>query len=36
MGTTLIETRRKTETETVGPSGRGLKEDKSVKLEREV
>jgi hypothetical protein len=36
MGTTLIETRRKTETEVVGPSGRGLKEDESAKLERDV
>jgi hypothetical protein len=36
MGTTLIETRRKTETEMAGPNGRGLKEDESAKLEREV
>jgi hypothetical protein len=36
MRTTLIKTRRKTETEMVGPSGRGLKEDESAKLERGV
>jgi hypothetical protein len=36
MGTTLIETRRRTETEMVGPGGRGLKEDEREKLEREV
>jgi hypothetical protein len=36
MGTMLIETGRKTETEMVGPSGRGLKEDESAKLEREM
>jgi hypothetical protein len=36
MGTTLIETHRKTETEVVGPSGRGPKEDESAKLEREM
>jgi hypothetical protein len=36
MGTILIKTRRKTKNEMVGPSGRGLKEDESAKLEREV
>jgi hypothetical protein len=36
MGTMLIETRRKTDTEMVGPSGRGLKGDESAKLEREM
>jgi hypothetical protein len=36
MGNTLIETRRKTETEVVGPSGRGPKKDESAKLEREM
>jgi hypothetical protein len=36
VGTVLIESGRKTETEMVGPSGRGLKEDESAKLEREV
>jgi hypothetical protein len=36
MGTMFIKTRRKTETEKVGPSGRGLKEDESSRLEREV
>jgi hypothetical protein len=36
MGTVLIESGRKTETEVVGPSGRGLKEDESAKLEREM
>jgi hypothetical protein len=36
MGTMLIETRRKTESEMVGPRGRGLKEDGSEKLEREM
>jgi hypothetical protein len=36
MGTVFIETGRKTETEVVEPSGRGLKEDESAKLEREV
>jgi hypothetical protein len=36
MGTMFVETGRKTETEVVGPSGRGLKEDESAKLEREV
>jgi hypothetical protein len=36
MGTMFIETRRKTETEMVGPSGRGLKEDESTKLEKTV
>jgi hypothetical protein len=36
MGTMFIKTRRKTKTEMVGPSGRGLKEDESAKLEREV
>jgi hypothetical protein len=37
MGTMLIETRKKTETEMVGPSGKGLKEDeigkRNVKIE---
>jgi hypothetical protein len=32
----FIETRRKTETEMAEPSGRGLKEDESAKLEREL
>jgi hypothetical protein len=32
----LIESGRKTETEMVGPSGSGLKEDESANLEREV
>jgi hypothetical protein len=36
MGTMLIKTRRKTKTEMVGRSGRGLEEDESAKLEREV
>jgi hypothetical protein len=36
MGTTLIKSRRKTNTEMVEPSGRGLKEDERAKLEREV
>jgi hypothetical protein len=36
MGTMLIKTRRKTKTEMVEPSGRGLKEDENAKLEREV
>jgi hypothetical protein len=36
MGTTLIETRRKTETEMAGPSGIGPKEDESAKLERKM
>jgi hypothetical protein len=36
MGTMFIKTRRKTKTEMVGPSGRGLKEDESAKLEGEV
>jgi hypothetical protein len=36
MGTMLIETSRKTETEMVGPSGREPKEDESAKLEREM
>jgi hypothetical protein len=34
MGTVFIKTGRKTETEMVGPSGRGPKEDESAKLER--
>jgi hypothetical protein len=36
MGTMFIKTCRKTETEVAGPSGRGLKEDASAKLEGEV
>jgi hypothetical protein len=36
MGTVFIETCRKTKTEMVEPSGRGLKEDGSVNLEREM
>jgi hypothetical protein len=36
MGTMFIETRRKTKTEMVRPSGRGLNEDESAKLEREM
>jgi hypothetical protein len=36
MGTMLIKTRRKTKTEMVGPSGSGLKEDESAKLDREA
>jgi hypothetical protein len=36
MGTMFIKTGRKTEIETVGPSGRGPKEDESAKLEREM
>jgi hypothetical protein len=36
MGTMFIESGGKTETEMVGPSGRGLKEDESAKLEREM
>jgi hypothetical protein len=36
MGTVFIKTSRKTKTEMDGPSGRGLKEDESAKLEREV
>jgi hypothetical protein len=36
MGTMFIKTRRKTKTEMVGPSGIGLKEEESAKLEREV
>jgi hypothetical protein len=36
METMFIKTRRKIKTEMVEPSGRGLKEDESAKLEREV
>jgi hypothetical protein len=36
MGTMFIKTRRKPKTEMVEPSGRGLKEDESAKLERDV
>jgi hypothetical protein len=36
MATMFIKTGRKTETEMVGPSGGGLKEDESAKLVREV
>jgi hypothetical protein len=36
MGTMFIQSRRKTKTEMVGPSGRGPKKDESAKLEREM
>jgi hypothetical protein len=36
MGSTPIETSRKTKTEMALSSGRGFKEDESEKLEREV
>jgi hypothetical protein len=36
MGTMFIKTSRKTRNEMVEPSGRGLKEEESAKLEREV
>jgi hypothetical protein len=36
MGTMFIKTSRKTKTEMDRPSGRGVKEDESEKLEREV
>jgi hypothetical protein len=36
MGTMFIKTRRKTKTEMVESSERGLKEDESAKLGREV
>jgi hypothetical protein len=36
MGTVLIGSGRKRESEVVGPSGRGSKEDESAKLERDM
>jgi hypothetical protein len=36
IGTMFIKTSRKTKTEMDRPSGRGFKEDKSEKFEREV
>jgi hypothetical protein len=36
MATMFIKTSRKTKAEMVEPSGRGLKEDESAKMEREV